>query len=134
MKHLLFFFGFGAALFLIVARAYTGPFGDNLGIADLMYCFTDLPFDIGEEWSNWLSFVQSGTDLLSAVVGSFKSSNNILTILKNFFTSIYNLITFPFNFLQGIVSFLVKVFVDFLTIFSRFAWFFFGLSSSPFVL
>lgn len=122
MRGLFITFGFGAVFFLIIARVYLGEAGDNLGFADIMYLFSDLPFDIGEEWTK-ISEVLSGFRTAGEAILDF--SANPIEAIK----AIFNLLVMPVRLLQTLVRVVVAVVVDFTTIVRRFFAFFFGLSS-----
>ncbi len=122
MRGLFITFGFGAVFFLIIARVYLGEAGDNLGFADIMYLFSDLPFDIGEEWIK-ISEVLSGFRTAGEAILDF--SANPIEAIK----AIFNLLVMPVRLLQTLVRVVVAVVVDFTTIVRRFFAFFFGLSS-----
>lgn len=122
MRGLFITFAFGAVFFLIIARVYLGEAGANLGFADVMYLFSDLPFDIADEWSK-----------ISEILSGFRTAGEaILDFGANPFEAvkaIFNLLVMPIRLLQTFVRVVVAVIVDFMTIVRRFFAFFFGLSS-----
>lgn len=126
MKGLFISFAFFAVMVLICARAYTGAVGDNLNFGDFLYCFSDLPFDVADDWAGFARVIEEARELVSAL-GNFNwGSGNIFERIAAFVELIARLLTTPIKFVVAVVEFVLHFAINFQTLCQRLFSFFFG--------
>lgn len=126
MKGLFISFGFLIACILIVARAYTGEFGNNLTFGDFLYCFSNLPFDVAEDWADFARIIQEAREFFQLATQGLWYGDDFIDRIGNFFSGIAGLIVTPFKFVQSVITLLFHILVDFQVLVQRLFFFFFG--------
>lgn len=130
MKGLFISFGFVIALILIVARAYTGEVGNNLNFGDFLYCFSNLPFDVADDWADFARIIQEAREFFQLATQGLWYGDDFIDKLGNFFSGIAGLIVTPFKFVQAVITLLFHILVDFQVLVQRLFFFFFGFQPS----